>query len=113
MDIWRTIIFALKLKRLGMNKAGIHIATPYFGTRFYDEAMQKGYLKAEPDTETLTPKEPLFGTPEWSARELKRLHRIANWLVNSSLKDKIISVVPYQTHPFLVFLKRKLKMFKK
>ena len=113
MDIWRTIIFALKLKRLGMNKAGIHIATPYFGTRFYDEAMQKGYLKAEPNTETLTPKEPLFGTPEWSAKELKCLHKIANWLVNSSLKDKIVSVVPYRIHPLLVFLKRKLKIFKK
>lgn len=113
MDIWRTIIFALKLKRLGMNKAGIHIATPYFGTRFYDEAVRKGYLKAELDTGSLTPKEPLFSTPEWSAAELKRLHKIANWLVNSSLKDKIISVVPSQIHPLFVFFKGKLNLFKK
>jgi len=113
LDIWRTIIFALKLKRLGMNKAGIHIATPYFGTRFYDEAVQKGYLKKEPDIEALTPKEPLFSTPEWSAKELKRLHKIANWLVNSSLNDKIISVLPHHTHSFFVFLKRKFNFLRK
>jgi len=94
MDIIRTIFFALKLKRLGMDTAGIHIAAPYYGTKFYEEARERGYLRKDIDESLLSPKEPLLNTPEWNVSQIKHLHKIADWLINYSLKDKIVAILP-------------------
>ncbi|MFZ5801252.1 MAG: B12-binding domain-containing radical SAM protein, partial [Candidatus Omnitrophota bacterium] len=91
-DIWETIKYALRLKRLGMDKAGIHIATPYYGTKLYEEARQKGFLRKDLDSSLFSTCEPLIETPEWSGEELHRLYVIANWLVNFRLRDKVIFV---------------------
>ncbi|MCX6731731.1 MAG: radical SAM protein [Candidatus Parcubacteria bacterium] len=93
-EIWKTILFALKLKKLGMNTAGFHIATPYYGTRLYEEAKQKGYLRKDFDENLLSTREPLIITPEWNQFQIKRMHKIANWLINYSFKEKIIAILP-------------------
>lgn len=91
-DILKTILYALKLKRLGVNKAGFHIATPLYGTRLYDEARQHGYLKADISDQELSTANPLIETPDWSRADLRQLHRVANWTVNFGPRDKIISI---------------------
>ncbi|MBN1871172.1 MAG: radical SAM protein [Candidatus Omnitrophica bacterium] len=107
-DIWKTIFYALKLKLMGMDTAGIHIATPYYGTRLYDEAKQKGYLR-EFDDSGLSTSMALIETPEWTRRDIIQLRKIANWLVNYSLKEKIayilINYFPY-TWRCMRFIKR-------
>ncbi|MBF0154186.1 MAG: B12-binding domain-containing radical SAM protein [Magnetococcales bacterium] len=92
-DIWGTILYAYKLKRLGMNRAGFHIATPLFGTRLYDEAIAKGYLTAQASAENMTTGVPQIETPEWTGRDLRRLQGIANWLVNYGPGQKLHALV--------------------
>ncbi|MBF0424575.1 MAG: B12-binding domain-containing radical SAM protein [Magnetococcales bacterium] len=88
-DIWGTIFYAYRLKRLGMNRAGFHIATPLFGTRLYDQAVAKGYLTANASAENMTTGVPQIETPEWTGRDLRRLQGIANWLVNYGPWQKV------------------------
>ena len=92
-EIRETIRYALRLKRLGMSAAGFHIATPYYGTRLYEEAVQKGFLRADFDSSLLTTGEPLISTPEWDLDTIKRLHTRANWIVNYSLREKALSIL--------------------
>lgn len=88
-DIWKTIRFALRLKRLGMQAAGFHIATPYYGTALYEEASQKGLLRKDLNQGLFTTTEPLISVSQWSRLEIRRLRGIADWLVNYKLRDKI------------------------
>lgn len=92
-EIWSTIKYALKLKKMGMAVAGIHIATPYYGTRLYEEAKQKGFLRKDLDDSLFSTSEPLISTPEWTLNEIHGLHKKAQWLVNYSVKEKILDVL--------------------
>lgn len=92
-EIWKTIRYALKLKRLGLATAGFHIATPLYGTRLYEEAKTKGFLTEDFSDKTLTSGRPLIETPEWTGAELRRLQGIANWLVNYGIAKKILSLL--------------------
>jgi len=105
IDILKTIIFALKLKKLGMTTAGFHIATPYYGTRLYREAIQKGYLREDLDPSLFSTQEPLISTPEWSSSQLKHLRKFAEWLVNYNWRQKIVSILP----PWIVSLIREIR----
>lgn len=103
-DIWQTIRYALKLKKLGIDAVGLHIATPYYGTKLYEEAKQKGYLRKDFDSRLLVTWEPLISTPEWSRVEIKRLHKIGSWLINNyNWKGKIASILRY----FRLWIKHK------
>ncbi|NOZ68894.1 MAG: radical SAM protein [Deferribacteres bacterium] len=82
-DIWKTITYALSMKRAGMAAAGLHIATPYYGTALYKEARRKGFMEKDPDDSLFSTQEPLIGTPQWSRGELRRLHDIASWLLKN------------------------------
>jgi anaerobic magnesium-protoporphyrin IX monomethyl ester cyclase len=103
-EVWQTIRYALKLKKLGIATAGIHIATPYYGTKLYEEAVKKGYLRADFNSELLTTCEPLISTPELSMVEIRRLQRIATLLFQKGLKDKIIYIL--WNIPFVRSLKK-------
>lgn len=92
-DIFQTIRFAKKLKRLGMQDAGIHIATPYYGTKLYADALRKGYLRKDLDDSMMSTYEPLISTNEWSLTELKRLRENASWVVNASYLRKITGLL--------------------
>ncbi|MCM8796408.1 MAG: radical SAM protein [Candidatus Omnitrophica bacterium] len=108
-DIHKTIRYALRLKRLGMRLAGFHIATPYYGTRLYKEAKEKGFLRSDFDSSLLTTAEPSIITPEWGMDEIKKMLKKAQWTVNYNFKEKVISLLSSR-HPrvykTLSFLKR-------
>lgn len=92
-DIWKTIRYALKLKKLGMSKAGIHIATPFYGTKLYDQAVEKQYMNKQMESDEFFSNNPVIETPEWSRSDLRRLQIIANWMINYSLVEKVVSVL--------------------
>lgn len=91
-DILRTIRYAKKLKKAGMNLGGFHMATPYYGTPLYDEAKRKGYLVQEED-DKLSTWEALIETPHLSAKALSRLHKLAQWYINLSFRQKVSSLI--------------------
>jgi magnesium-protoporphyrin IX monomethyl ester (oxidative) cyclase len=81
-DMWKTVEFALKLKKeydVGML---LHVATPSCGTRLYYECKKKGYIQ-----ENLTPRafaevrqtrgSPLIGTEDFTPAEVKEIATIA------------------------------------
>lgn len=107
-EMWRTVRYILHLKKLGMSEAGLHIATPYFGTRLYEEAVCKGLLRKEFRSGLLFTGEPLIETPEWNAKQLVRIRWIARLLLTPTLAGKTLHVllsVPLIWKP-LKFIKR-------
>jgi magnesium-protoporphyrin IX monomethyl ester (oxidative) cyclase len=81
-DMWKTVEFALRLKKeydVGML---LHVATPSCGTRLYYECKKKGYIQ-----ENLTPRafaevrqtrgNPLIGTEDFTPAEVKEIATIA------------------------------------
>lgn len=91
-EIWKTIWYAFRLKKLGAEKIGFHIATPLYGTRFYQEALEKGYLVKDLQDEILTPGNALIETPEFSREDIRNFQSLANWLVNYNFYQKILAV---------------------
>lgn len=92
-DMWNTVRYILRLKGLGMTEAGLHFATPYFGTRLYEEAARKGLLRKDFRSGLLFTGEPLIETPEWKAQDLLRIRWIARLLLTPTVKGKIIYVL--------------------
>jgi anaerobic magnesium-protoporphyrin IX monomethyl ester cyclase len=80
-DIEKTINFAYKLKRLGADTFIFSIAMPLYGTAFYEQAKQKGFLREGFCDYALAATEPQVETPEFSAEDLQMLCAKAN-LVN-------------------------------
>ncbi|MFZ5763490.1 MAG: radical SAM protein [Thermodesulfobacteriota bacterium] len=91
-NVLKTIRYAKKLKKAGMNLGGFHMATPYYGTPLYDEAKQKGYLVQEAD-DKLSTWEALINTPQLNAKTLSRLHKFAQWHVNLNFRQKIATLL--------------------
>jgi len=92
-EILKTILYALKLKLLGLDKAGIHIATPYYGTGLYKEAIEKGLLKKDLKESDFSTSCSLIETKEWSHGDIMRYRDAANWLINYGPKDKIAYIL--------------------
>ncbi|MFH0976230.1 MAG: radical SAM protein [Spirochaetota bacterium] len=107
-NVLKTIIFAKKLKRAGMNTAGFHMATPYYGTPLYEEAKMKGFLREERD-DLFSTKEPLISTPLLSSRTLFILYNFANWYVNLNIYKKIRYII-FRFLPITKIIVRSLKM---
>lgn len=103
-DIWATIQYALKLRKLGMSKAGFNIATPLYGTELYEEAKQKGYLRKDINSSLLSSHESLIETPEWTTSEISALQTIGWWIVNHTFRQKLL-VVLMNLHKFRQYLK--------
>lgn len=80
-DIWDTINYAKELRRLGCDFCYFFIATPYFGTEMYDNAVSNGYLditKYDINKVSTTTNKYLFKNPNFSKKRLFELQRIAN-----------------------------------
>jgi len=66
----KTIAFARELKKLGADRFGFAIATPYYGTELYEQALSGGYLGPDFDGCRLSTSEALIETPEFTREEL-------------------------------------------
>ena len=104
-EIRETIRYALKLKKLGMNKAGIHIATPFYGTRLYNQAKEKGYISNQADEDQLFGNNAIIDTPEWTRSDLLRLQKIANFRINYNFAEKVASIFRKTRQIFYLKLK--------
>ena len=69
-NLAKTIEFSRELKRLGADRFGFAIATPYYGTYLCQQALEKGYLSKDFDGCLLSTSEALIETPEFSREEL-------------------------------------------
>ena len=112
-EIWKTIWYSLRLKRLGVQKIGFHIATPLYGTKLYQEAVEKGYLAADLQDDVLTPGKALIGTPEFSRNDIRNFQSFANWLVNYNFYQKVFAVIRKFSCSGDSFLKTVKKKFMK
>lgn len=88
-DMWETVRYIIKLRNKGMSEAGLHIATPYFGTRLYEEAVRHGFLIKGFQSSLLFTGEPLIETPEWNGRDLRRILWTARFLLAPTMTRKI------------------------
>lgn len=80
-DIKDTINYGKELRKLGCDFCYFFIATPYFGTEMYDNAISNGYLditKYDINKVSTTTGKYLFKSPNFSKKRLFELQRIAN-----------------------------------
>jgi magnesium-protoporphyrin IX monomethyl ester (oxidative) cyclase len=80
-DILNTIMYAKELKQLGVVDMGIHIATPYYGTDLYNQALRYNLFRKGLSSDQLYTTEAVIETTEWAATELKDLQKIASWIL--------------------------------
>ena len=72
----KTLDFAKKLLKLGLQEFSLFIATPFYGTELYEIAQKKGYLREIFDESRLRVDfqdveiEPLIETPDFTAQDL-------------------------------------------
>jgi anaerobic magnesium-protoporphyrin IX monomethyl ester cyclase len=102
-EILDTIKYALKLKKLGMGKAGFNIFTPLGGTKMQKFAEKANFLKLPSDATGENTGKPIIETNEFTHKELVVLAGIGNWLVNYSFKEKIIVFFRHISNPFPYF----------
>lgn len=75
-QIRKTLNFAKKLLKLGLEEFSLFLATPFYGTQLYQIAKEKGYLRDVLKEENLrvefqdVPVEPLIETPEFNTQDL-------------------------------------------
>jgi anaerobic magnesium-protoporphyrin IX monomethyl ester cyclase len=106
-DIEKTIQFAYKLRRLGADTFIFSIAMPLYGTAFYEQAKQKGFLREGFCDYALAATEPQVETPDWSAKDLQELCAKANLVNPTFTHDKIVRAIrnPKKTLKMLLKLK--------
>ncbi len=105
-DIEETINFAYKLKGLGADTFIFSIAMPLYGTAFYEQAKQKGFLREGFCDYALAATEPQVETPEWSAKDLQELCMKANLVNPTFTRSKIIRAVKNPKKTLKVLLKK-------
>lgn len=75
-QIRKTLNFAKKLLKLGLEEFSLFLATPFYGTELYQIVKEKEYLRETFDESRLrvefqdVPVEPLIETPEFSTQDL-------------------------------------------
>ncbi len=106
-DIEETIQFAYKLRRLGADTFIFSIAMPLYGTAFYEQAKQKGFLREGFCDYALAATEPQVETPEWSAKDLQELCAKANLVNPTFTHDKIVRAIKNPKKTLKVLLKLK------
>jgi anaerobic magnesium-protoporphyrin IX monomethyl ester cyclase len=106
-DIEKTIEFAYKLKRLGADNFIFSIAMPLYGTAFYEQAKEGGYLKEGFCDYALAATEPLVETSEFSADDLRELCAKANLVNPTFTRYKILRAIRNPKKTAKVLMKRK------
>ena len=93
-EIWETINYGKELRRLGCDHCYFFIATPYFGTVMYSEAVERGYLDISDynlnDINTTTDKS-LMKSPNYTPERLLQLQHIANRINPPLSRMRLIS----------------------
>ena len=106
-DIEETIRFAYKLKRLGADSFIFSIAMPLYGTAFYEQAKDGGFLREGFCDYALAATEPLVETPEFSADDLRELCARANLVNPTFTRYKILRAIRNPRKTVKVLLKKK------
>ncbi len=106
-DIEETIKFAYKLRRLGADTFIFSIAMPLYGTEFYEQAKQGGFLREGFCDYALAATEPLVETPEFSADDLRELCMRANLVNPTFTRYKILRAIRNPKKTIKLLLKRK------
>jgi anaerobic magnesium-protoporphyrin IX monomethyl ester cyclase len=106
-EIEETIKFAYKLRRLGADSFIFSIAMPIYGTAFYEQAKEGGYLKEGFCDYALAATEPLVETAEFSADDLRELCARANLVNPTFTRYKILRAIRNPKKTVKLLLKRK------
>ena len=106
-DIEETIRFAYKLKRLGADTFIFSIAMPLYGTAFYEQAKEGGFLREGFCDYALAATEPLVETPEFSADDLRELCAKANLVNPTFTRYKILRAIKNPRKTIKMLLKWK------
>ena len=105
-DIEETINFAYKLRNLGADTFIFSIAMPLYGTAFYEQAKQKGFLREGFCDYSMAATEPQVETPEFSAKELQELCMKANMVNPTFTRRKISRAIRNPRKTLKMLLKR-------
>ncbi len=106
-DIEKTIEFAYKLRGLGADTFIFSIAMPLYGTAFYEQAREGGFLREGFCDDALAATEPQVETPEWSAGDLQELCMKANMVNPTFTRGKVLRAVRNPKKTLKILLKRK------
>lgn len=106
-DIEETINFAYKLRMLGADTFIFSIAMPLYGTEFYEQAKQKGFLKEGFCDYALAATEPQVETPEFSAQDLQELCMKANMVNPTFTPSKVLRAIKHPVKTTKMLLKKK------
>ena len=79
-DILQTIKYAKQLRRLGCDYCYFFLATPYFGTEMYQQAVAKGYIDVNNYqlNQVFTTGTTIIKSPNFSTKKLLELQKIAH-----------------------------------
>jgi len=94
IDIKKTISFARELRHLGCDYCYFFIATPYFGTEMYADAVAHGYLnksKYNLNKILTTSNKSLTNSPNYSHRQLFSLLKLASQVNPPITKVRLVS----------------------
>ena len=105
-DIEKTIEFAYKLRGLGADTFIFSIAMPLYGTAFYEQAKEGGFLREGFCDFALAATEPQVETPEWSARDLQELCRKANLVNPTFTRGKVLRAMKHPLKTTKMLLKK-------
>jgi len=86
LEMIRTILYGMKLKRLGVAKIGLHLATPLPGSPLYQECKEKGYLR---EGDAFKTDVPMIDCKEFKGWQARLIQRIGNAILNETWKDKL------------------------
>ena len=106
-DIEKTIEFAYKLRGLGADTFIFSIAMPLYGTAFYEQAKEGGFLREGFCDFALAATEPQVETSEWSARDLQELCMKANMVNPTFTRGKVLRAVKNPKKTLKILLKMK------
>jgi radical SAM superfamily enzyme YgiQ (UPF0313 family) len=106
-DIEKTIKFAYKLRDLGADTFIFSIAMPLYGTAFYEQAKEGGFLREGFCDFALAATEPLVETAEFSAADLQELCMRANMVNPTFTRGKILRAMRHPVKTTKMLLKKK------
>jgi magnesium-protoporphyrin IX monomethyl ester (oxidative) cyclase len=106
-DIEETIKFAYKLKKLGATNFIFSIAMPLYGTAFYEQAKEGGFLREGFCDDALAATEPQVETPEFSAQDLQELCARANLVNPTFTRYKVFRAIKNPKKTLKILMKMK------
>ena len=105
-DIEDTIKFAYKLRSIGADTFIFSIAMPLYGTAFFEQARDRGFLREGFCDFALAATEPLVETPEFSAADLQELCMRANMVNPTFTREKGLRAIRHPIKTIKMLLKK-------